>query len=272
VNANRYHPLVTPTGAAQGIDAIEGIARECFWSFGSLPNARVVDEDAVKGVITDVPIPFFNGIAMSHVDSAGVAPVIERFRGHGRPFRWWVSPSTEPEDLIPLLTAHGFRHVYDAAGMVADLTALRLEAALPADLTIEQVTDLADLKTFFDVFAPVFSRPAAEATIWIDTYAHFGFDETSPWSYFVGRLGSTPVATTAVLHCGEFAGIYHVATLDPWRGRGIAAALTRAGMRHARRRGATRAALQASEMGLNVYRDLGFVESCRLTLYDWRPA
>jgi GNAT superfamily N-acetyltransferase len=262
---------VSLAGTAQGIDAIEGIARECFWSFGSLPNARIVDDAGVKGVLTDVPIPFFNGIAMSHVDSADVAPVVERFRAHGRPFRWWVSPSTEPQNLPPLLAAQGFRHVYDSAGMMADLTALRLEAALPEDLTIEQVTDLTGLKTFFDVFVPVFSRPVAEGTIWMDTYAHFGFGETSPWSYFVGRLGGTPVATTAVLHCGELAGIYHVATLDPWRGRGIAAALTRAGMRHARRRGASRAALQASEMGLGVYRELGFVEHCRLTLYDWRP-
>jgi ribosomal protein S18 acetylase RimI-like enzyme len=55
------------------------------------------------------------------------------------------------------------------------------------------------------------------------------------------------------------------------RGRGIGSAVTRAAMSFARDAGATHAALQSSESGLEVYRALGFVHYCDLSLYDWRP-
>lgn len=71
---------------------------------------------------------------------------------------------------------------------------------------------------------------------------------------------------------GEVAGIYHVATLSSARGRGFGSALTHAALLHAVERGAREAALQSSELGLSVYRSLGFREHCALSMYDWRPS
>jgi GNAT superfamily N-acetyltransferase len=253
------------------IDDVERIALEAFRTFRVLPGARELDDERLAGLMTNVPMPFFSGIAMSDVTAADVPEIIERYKREQRHFRWWISPSTRPSGLAAILPLHGMRHTYDSAGMTADLAGVGQQVPLPEGCEIEHVRDMETLEVFFDVFAQGFQRDRAERQLWIGSYAPFGFEADAPWQYFVAKLHGEAVATTAVLDCGELAGIYHVATLPRSRGRGIGAAITRAAMSFAKERGARRAALQASKMGYNVYRALGFEDACSLSLYDWRP-
>ncbi|MEO6487346.1 MAG: GNAT family N-acetyltransferase, partial [Thermoanaerobaculia bacterium] len=225
---------------------------------------------------TEVALPFFSGIATSQLDrgdvSGNVARVAAPFREKRQPFRWWITPSTEPPALADILKSHGFRHVYDSAGMTFDLTAPGLDAPFPRDLTIRQVSDTAGLEKWVDVFMVGFARPQEEFARWRDAYLQRGFGDSSPWTHFVALLGDRIVAISSVLVCGELAGVYNVVTLPEVRGRGIGAAVTRAALQYAREGGSRIAALQSSEMGLSVYRAIGFQEVCKLVLYDWRPA
>lgn len=243
-----------------GIQAIERISRECFRSFSRLPNARLIDDGRVLGVQTDVPINFFNGIAMSNLAESEVPQVLEAFRS--RPFRWWISPSTRPANLASILAGHGLNHTYDAPGMMIDLRPA-LDTTVPRGLTIERVTELQDWEL---VFMEGFERPERERGVWREAYGHCH----DRWVHFVGCLDGAPVATTSALLCGELAGIYHVVTLPPARGRGVGRAITTAALQYAKNAGATHAALQASEMGFSVYQAIGFVKVCDLTLYDGR--
>ena len=254
-----------------GLEAVESIARHCFRSFSGHPNARTIDSADAYGVITDIPLTFCNGIATTRIadGEAGIARVMAPFRERGRAFRWWISPSTRPEDLAERLAAVGFRHVYDATGMAADLTSLP-EVARPDGLTIARIRDAEAMDSWANVLCSVFQLPAADCATWIDVFSHIGFGDEAPWTHFVGSLEGIPVATTSMLMAGELAGIFHVATMPQARGRGIGAALTHHAMRHAREKGARQAALQSSEMGFNVYRALGFEHVCDLSLYDWR--
>lgn len=240
----------------------DAISRACFSSFTRIPGARLVDADGVFGVLTNVPLTFFSGIATTSADAA-IARTIDLFRSQRCPFRWWISPSA-PRDLAAVLQSHGLRHAYDATAMTADLTALDLDAPLPPGLSI--ATEM-EMEPWASVFVAVFGRPAAEAAVWLDAYAACGPE----WTHFVAMLDEVPVATTSLLMAGELAGIYHVATLPHARGRGIGAAITTAALRHARAAGATTAVLQSSEMGFNVYRSIGFAPAGALSLYDWRP-
>lgn len=248
-------------------EAIDAVSVECFRSFATLPNASLLDVDGVEGVITDVPLNFFNGVAATR-GGASIAGVIERFRHRRAPFRWWISPLSEPADLPALLRASGMRQTFTSTGMTADLSDLR-ETAMPAGVRIAKIEDRQGLEAWAGIFAHVFNRAPEEAALWLDTYLQLGF--TSSWIHFVAYRDDVPVATTSLLLAGEVAGIYHVATLPSARGRGIGAAITAVAMRHAREAGATIAALQASTMGLGVYRSVGFTVCCDLTLYDWRP-
>jgi GNAT superfamily N-acetyltransferase len=60
------------------------------------------------------------------------------------------------------------------------------------------------------------------------------------------------------------AGIYNIATLDAVRGRGIGAAMTLHAAGHAAGEGYAIAVLASSQMGLPIYRRLGFQPVCRL--------
>jgi GNAT superfamily N-acetyltransferase len=256
------------------VAAIEQISRNCFRSFAGFPNAQLIDDGALFGVMSHVPITFFSGIASTRFDGdveAQVARTINLFREQRCAFRWWLTPSTRPHGLAAILAAQGMRHAYDAPGMIADLATVALDVPLPADVSIRRARNVSDLTPWTDVFMPVFSRPPAERAIWRDAYERFGFDDDAAWTHFIAFLGEEPVATTTLLVDGAVAGVYHVATLPVARGRGIGAAVTRAAMRFARERGATRAALQSSDSGFRVYQSLGFVHRCDLSLYDWKP-
>lgn len=243
-----------------GVAAIERIARECFRSFSRFPGARLIDDGRVFGVLTDVPIHFFSGIATTDLSEDDVVPLVDTMRS--RPFRWWISPSTRPANLAAILTRQGLRHTYDAPGMAIDLRSVALQAPPPAGLTIRRVTDLEDWER---VFMEGFQRPEDERGVWSSAYARCH----DTWTHFVGYLDGAPVATTSLLHCGDLAGVYHVVTLPPARGRGAGTSMTVAALQYAKETGATHAALQASEMGFSVYRAIGFVPYCDLSLYHW---
>jgi hypothetical protein len=198
------------------VATIEQITINCFRSFAGFPNARLLDDGGVFGVMSHVPITFFSGIATTRFDGdveAQVARTIELFRAERCAFRWWLTPSTRPQELASILAAQGMRHAYDAPGMIADLTTVSLDVPLPEDVTIRRARNVAELTPWTDVFMPVFSRPPAEREVWRDAYERFGFDEGAAWTHFVAFLGDEPVATTTLLVDGEVAGVYHVATL-----------------------------------------------------------
>lgn len=253
-------------------EPVERILRECFRSFSLLPDSTLLDSERVDGVMTNIPITFFSGIAATRLDDGTaedeVAEIASRFRERQQPFRWWLTPSTRPKALESILQSIGMRHAYDATGMSIDLGSLR-DVEAPRGLSIRRLTTAEEMRHWTRVFLPVFSRSDEEGALWIDTYARLGFDGV--WIHFAGFIGDEPAATTSLLMCDDgLAGIYHVATLPPFRGRGIGAAVTMHALQYARTRGATLAVLQSSAMGFSVYRSLGFEAVCELRLYDWR--
>jgi predicted acetyltransferase len=92
---------------------------------------------------------------------------------------------------------------------------------------------------------------------------------TSMSSYLV-TLNDQPVATSSLVLDAGVAGIYNVATLPEWRGKGLGAAATLHPLREARQMGYQIGILQSSNMGYKVYQRLGFKELCRLNCYHWQ--
>jgi ribosomal protein S18 acetylase RimI-like enzyme len=252
------------------LDAVESIFSECFRTFSALPNGALIERPGMFGVVNDAPVGFFNGIGHSRFDANADERIDETmaiFRERKRSFRWWISPSTMPDDMPMRLRRRGFRHVYDSTGMAADLHATAVDTAAPSSLDIRRITAAEGLERWAAILLGVFARPPHENVFWIDAYSRLGFD--GPWTHYLGYLDGHAVATSSVLVAGELAGVYHVATLPEARGRGFGSAMTMATMRRARASGASTIVLQSSEMGESVYRGLGFSRVCDLTLYDW---
>lgn len=255
-------------GASAGLSAfVEHGLEECFRSFGAHPGAVIDEREDFLAARTGIPLTFCNGVARTRFGAdadARVAETIASFRQHGVAFRWWLTPSVTPPNLIEILAAHRMRHVYYATGMVADLGRM-LPPREVSGLTIVRVEDEATLRTWLDVFGAGFSLSEAAKAAWLE------FFPAAQWSLYLGILDGVPIATSAMCLGPAIGGIYHVVTLPEARGRGVGAAITAAPMRAAAAQGRRIAALQASEMAVSVYRSIGFVACCDLELYDWRP-
>jgi ribosomal protein S18 acetylase RimI-like enzyme len=100
-----------------------------------------------------------------------------------------------------------------------------------------------------------------------DLFAGLRFD--IPLSNYVGYLSGQPVATSELFLGAGVAGIYWVSTLPEARRKGIGLAITQAPLLQAREMGYRLGILHSSDQGMGTYRQLGFVEKCRMGHYVW---
>lgn len=259
-------------GNAGPVSFVERGLEECFRTFTVLPDAVVDDRDDVLAVRTGLPLTFLNGVSRTSFGADAnerVRETVAWFRDRGTPFRWWLTPSVQPQDLIRVLAENGLRRFYYASGMVAVLPEAGRRPAPHGvtGLSIVRVQDEQTLSAWLDVFAEVFSLSEKAKEVWRDVYSRL-----DTWRHFLAILDGKPVATTSLCLGGAIGGIFHVGTLPEARGRGVGAAITAAAMREAAAVGCAVAALQSSQMAVNVYRSIGFEVCCDLELYDWKPA
>ena len=87
-------------------------------------------------------------------------------------------------------------------------------------------------------------------------------------AFFVGYVAGEPACTSALVPTTVVAGIYWVATLERFRGRGYGAALTWRAAWAGRQQGCRVASLQASQLGLPVYARMGFMHDRDYARFD----
>ncbi len=187
-------------------------------------------------------------------------------RSRNIPVTWWIGPSALPVDLGIRLEKHGFTHEVCIPGMAVNLASLNESVPVPPGLSIQHAQDEASwrqwsLLTDFDPDAP-----AVKA--W-----YFLLSRTNPATMraYIGRQDGKPVAISLLFLAAGVAGIYVVYTLREARRKGIGAWMTLHPLLQARSMGFRIGILQSSEMGIGVYRSLGFQEYCKIDLYDWKP-
>jgi GNAT superfamily N-acetyltransferase len=96
-------------------------------------------------------------------------------------------------------------------------------------------------------------------------------DQPRPLRLYLGTLDGEPVATSALFFAAGVAYIGRIVTVHAFRQRGIGTAITLHTMLEACRAGYRIAVLNASSMGINIYRRLGFKECCLISTYGWYP-
>lgn len=124
----------------------------------------------------------------------------------------------------------------------------------PADLKITG-WDAASLPVYNEIIAASFGMPLELANNLLTP----GLVE-STLRGFIGYVDGAPVATSALIASGGVAGVYNVATLPGYRGRGFGEALTWHAVRAGVEEGCVIGSLQASAMGRPVYARMGFRE------------
>jgi len=136
---------------------------------------------------------------------------------------------------------------------------------------IEGVRDRATLSTWSRVLCEGFGAPLAFGEAFSEMAEAIGLDADSPFRHYLARIGGGPVATCSLFLGAGIAGIYDVSTIPDRRREGIGAAITRHAMDDARAAGYRMAILHASQLGVGMYRSLGFETLCDIGQHVWAP-
>lgn len=211
----------------------------------------------VVAVATGASDPFFNPVMIT--DPAASADELAAAVGWIRSLG--VSPSVElREDLRERLEPDVLGLEFEAVPWATPGMALHpipRIPSLPPELRIEPV----DFDRFEDWFTGISYGPGLKS-VFVQTL----LDDPS-FRLLVGYVGDDPVTGAAAIMSDEVVGVYAVGTAEQARRRGFGQAATWAAIRAGSDAGCSVAVLQSSEMGLSLYRQMGFIEVCGYVEY-----
>jgi hypothetical protein len=239
----------------------------------TLPQATLHDEPGLLWFETGVNGSPFNGVLQTRLALEALPDTIKRVRRHFQqrhlPFHWYLGPDFQPANLGDLLVTHGIGHNEDEPGMAADLFSRNFDLPTVSNLSISQVMTEDQVRQWSRT---TYCGAPEEAIQGVFT-ANSGLplDQPRPLRLYLGTLDGEPVATSALFFAAGVAYIGRIVTVHAFRQRGIGTAITLHTMLEACRAGYRIAVLNASSMGINIYRRLGFKECCLISTYGWYP-
>jgi ribosomal protein S18 acetylase RimI-like enzyme len=193
-----------------------------------------------------------------------VATAHRHFRSRGEAWAFWFCEGWMERGarrrLAQVCSRYGLRPAADMPGMVAETLAASKRRLPPLDFArVDGVRTLEDFRcigaTCFHVPVPWFAEVFDPAML----------TERGAMVCWVAYQDGTPVGTAATLRTNGVTGLYNVATLPEFRGRGVAEAITRHAVAAA---GPAPVILQSSSMGVELYERLGFREVTRIEVYN----
>ena len=258
-------PFLSDPSSPDAISAVEDNVREWTLLKGTLPGVELHDDGDVVWLFSTEP---GRGGAVAAArftpESADerIGTILEYHRRRLEPTLWWTGPLSAPADLEARLRVHGLHCQRRLPGMTCDLHTMRTGFPRPEGLTIRPLEDfsifLKHEHPFFGPGTTVRRRNLIEG-IGFMTQA----EPRRAW-HFVAFLNGAPLGCATVFLGAGVAGLYHVATVERARGRGIGKAVTLAALEHARDLGCHVSILHASAEGEPIYRKIGYREVCRM--------
>ncbi len=173
------------------------------------------------------------------------------FNSRNFPFQVIIRPGLE-EPYALRLEEKGYKRIESIPAMVLfDLPDLIIEKG---NLHIKKVVTPTELGHFQTTGAKGFSLPdgAGPFVITQQTLDLPNID------MFIGYAEGEPVCTSMLIITGNIAGIYWVSTLEKYRNQGFAEAITWQSIMLGKAKGCKFASLQASKLGVPVYKRMGF--------------
>jgi len=231
-------------------------------------NIELYDNPKLTRFFTGIPHPFMNGIFCKHLSSFDtIEDPLNLLKSRKISFLCWIGSAAQSADWETQLPAYGLVYDKNYACMAADLQALNEEFTVPANLTIEPVSDQEILKHWVNSALIGFGLPSNSGNTCFNLFVDLGFD--MPFRNYLGLIDGKPVATSQLFLAAGVAGIFWVTTIPAARRQGIGMAMTLAPLREARAMGYRISVLHPSDMGRGVYRGLGFEDHGNLSHGIW---
>ena len=257
------------------VDAIEGNLVTFVDFLGGSTRVKVHHDSDVTWYVSDVPFPLLNGAMRARLEPGSedrrIDEILAEFEAAGMPMLWWTGPASRPEDIGSRLAGRGLVKAGAPPGMAIDLMKLDAGESAPPGVTIKRLDGDYMLDGYGQVLQQVFGAPDFVKEIYYEIFKSRGYDEDGDVQNYLAYLEGTPVGACTIVYGAGVAGVYSVATVEEARGRGIGRAVTLGPLLDARQRGYRVGVLEASDMGYNLYKQLGFEEYCLVEQYLYMP-
>ncbi|GIF69659.1 hypothetical protein Ais01nite_76940 [Asanoa ishikariensis] len=233
------------------------------------PGMRVLTSGDVLVCDSGLSDDTFNIVAAARFGGrdadARIAATLAVVRATGRPFTWWVGPSSKPTDLSERLLAAGL-----PVGE-RELAMWCRTGPRPVDRPVRVVSTRAELADWACVVAANWLPPSPTVVEFFARTTPWALAPDSPSRYLIGYADDRPVAAAELCFGAGVAGFYNVCTLAAQRRRGWANALLSFGLDLAAADGCQTAILQAALDAVTVYERLGFAACGDVVEHAIRP-
>jgi len=239
----------------------------------SCPRMSFVKTPQMIRYESDLPHSLFNRIiTYEGMNSDGalndIATIADHYRSSKHPFSWLVwSHDTDAAELARALEEQGLKKSGQSPGMSLSLTDWTYKAPSISNFEIKPIRTTSEFTWFKEIALPAFGLQGETGEVFMQVNEMLGLGEQATLRHYVGFLDGRPAGVVTSFQDGETVGIYNVATAGEYRRRGIGSALTAHAIREGQAVGGKLAVLQSSEMGVSVYRTLGFSEEVKIDFY-----
>lgn len=252
----------------------KNIVEENFFAFcrylGRL-NSSCTPTDSIVAMSTGVPVSDMNWVynesPLNHNTTDAVAEIKKFFEKSNLRFWWWVYPVAQSPESDRILKDAGFRLYVKITCMAADLHDALSGDNSPENIKIISVKNKHELLAWKDVSFSGFEIPNRGKKQYERFVLSFDLNAKSPQKLFIAYFDEKPVATSMLFVHENTAGIYYVSTLPDHRKKGCGLKITQAAMKEAKNAGFQDVILQATPMGVPVYKKAGFREYCQAHIY-----
>lgn len=216
----------------------------------------------------------FNGVLHTAIQAENLSrladPIFETFISKKLPFFWvdWQDNSTSGvRDYLNSknICLENFKGMPCMSRGLDEMP----EVSLPREVEVVCAQSQKDQADWLNVLMEGFEEPEPSRPDFQQFLAN-SLSESAPiFEHFLARWQGEPCAISTLLHAKLGAGIYHVATLPRYRGRGLGKALTLAAMQSARKSGYQQSILFATPSGFPIYKQLGFETVITADAFVW---
>ena len=233
---------------------------------GEWPGGTVDRRDGELLFAGSSPLPFLNGVMRENTDgdaAALLARAREFFFGRDRGFVAFAHPG-DP-DLEAAARDAGMFVVMDR------YPEMICRAPLPELAEVRPVRTVEDATAYWAVCDAAYPSVGMPEGVFVETFPPESLLDAERVTACLAPAGGAPQACACLYFADDVGMVGWVAAAPEARGRGLAAACTVWATNTAFERGAAVASLQASVMGEDLYRRLGYEELFSYRLYGAMP-
>jgi ribosomal protein S18 acetylase RimI-like enzyme len=252
---------------------IENNFLELVKFFGTSSNFELIEKNNMVKFFSIVPLPYFNSMVYYDFNFLTVEKELKNFIQNGKsrkiPLRWLINPSCKPKNIKNLLENHHFSYYSKMIGMAIDNKDLNNCSNNFSEMEIIPVDNQAKLKNWVLIFLNSFCGNDKYFKTMYASEKSLGYNKNLPFLRFIGLMDKKAVSISAIFLGSEAAGLENVTTLPEWRRKGIGAIMACHAINFAQSSGYNISVLWSTDMGFNLYKNLGFKQYTELKRYDW---